>query len=92
LTASDAVNATRAVRWPGSRQPVRLWLRGGVGILFTLAWDATTLVPQPRSPDLWDEAGRGLLLVDAYSQWGHYRPPGEWAGKVVWARVPKLNA
>jgi len=86
---ANAVAATRAIRWPTSRPPVRLWLRGCIGILFVLTWDATTLVPQPRTPDLWDEAGRGLLLVDTYSQWGHYLPPGEGAGKVVWARVPK---
>jgi hypothetical protein len=89
---ANAVNATRAVRWPASRPPVRLWLRGGIGMLFALTWDATSLVPQPRSPDLWDETGRGLLLVDAYAQWGHYHPPGHDAGKVVWARVPKPAA
>ncbi len=88
----NAVNATQATRWPGSRPPVRLWLRAGIGILLVLAWDATTLVPQPGSPDLWDEAGRGLLFIDAFSTWGYYHPPGEDAGKVVWAQFPKPGA
>ena len=86
---ANAVNATQSIRWPGSRPPVRLWLRAGIGILFVLAWDATPQVPRPRSPDLWDEAGRGLLLVDAYSRWGCYHPPGDSAGKVIWAQCPK---
>jgi hypothetical protein len=89
---ANAVNATQATHWPASRPPVRLWLRGGVGCLFVLAWDATTLVPRPRSPDIWDEAGRGLLLVDAFSAWGCYHPPGESPGKVIWARIPKPGA
>ncbi|HUN33228.1 MAG TPA: ATP-binding protein [Trebonia sp.] len=89
---ANAVDATRAIRWPMSRPPVCLWLRGAIGILFVLAWDATTLIPQPRRSDVWDETGRGLLLVDALSRWGHYHPPGQDAGKVVWAQVPKPAA
>jgi anti-sigma regulatory factor (Ser/Thr protein kinase) len=88
---ANAINATRAIRWPVSRPPVRLWVRAGLGILFVLAWDATSLVPQPRSPDTWDEDGRGLLLIDTFAAWGCYHPPGEGAGKVVWAQVPKLR-
>jgi hypothetical protein len=89
---ANAVNATRATRWPASRPPVRLWLRGGIRILYVLAWDATSLVPQPRAADTWDEAGRGLLLIDTFSRWGHYNPPGEAVGKVVWAQLPKAQA
>jgi hypothetical protein len=89
---ANAVNATQATRWPVSRPPVRLWLRGGTGVLFVLAWDATSLIPRPRSAEIWDEDGRGLLLIDALSRWGCYHPPGENAGKVIWAQVPKPRA
>jgi hypothetical protein len=89
---ANAVNATQAIRWPASRPPVRLWVRGATGVLFVLAWDATQLVPEPRSPDIWDEDGRGLLFIGTYSRWGCYHPPGEGAGKVVWARFPKPGA
>ena len=86
---ANAVNATRAIRWPVSRPPVRLWLRGDTAVLFILVWDAVPQVPQPGSPGAWNEAGRGLVLVDAFSAWGYYHPPGDGAGKVVWAQLPK---
>ena len=42
--------------------------------------------PQPRNPDGLDEAGRGLLLIEAITdQWGAYRTA---TGKVVWATLP----
>jgi hypothetical protein len=90
---SNAVNATRAVRWPTSRPPVRMWVRGGraggAGTLVILAWDACPAVPVPASPDTMAEAGRGLLFISEYSRWGYYHPPGQDAGKVVWAQFPK---
>ncbi len=90
---ANAANATRAMRWPASRPPVRMWVRGGwlrgTGILVVLAWDACPTAPVPGSPDTMDEAGRGLLFIGEYSRWGYYHPPGENAGKVVWAEFPK---
>ena len=86
---ANAVTATQAILWRTSRPPVRLWVRGDTGLLFVLAWDAVPQAPQPGSPGIWDEAGRGLLLIDAFSRWGYYHPPGDGAGKVVWAQVPK---
>ena len=86
---ANAVNTTQAIRWPASRPPVRLWVRGDIGLLFVLAWDATTQAPQPASPGTSDEAGRGLLIIDALSRWGYYHPPGDGSGKVIWAQVPK---
>jgi hypothetical protein len=83
---ANAVNTTQAIRWPASRPPVRLWIRGDIGMLVILAWDATSQAPQLSSPDIWDETGRGLLLIDAYSRWGYYHPPGDGAGKVIWAQ------
>jgi hypothetical protein len=86
---ANAVTVTRAIRWPASRPPVRLWVRGDTGLLFILAWDAVQQEPQPCSPGIWDEAGRGLLLIDAFATWGYYHPPGDGAGKVIWAQLPK---
>jgi hypothetical protein len=85
---TNAVTA-QAIRWPASRPPVRLWLRGGTGLLFILVWDGVPQVPQPAIPGIGDEAGRGLLLVDAFSRWGYYRPAGDNSGKVVWSQLPK---
>jgi len=86
---ANAVNATRAVRWPTYRPPVRLWLRGDTAVLFIITWDAVPQDPQPARPRTGDEAGRGLVLVGAFSRWGYYHPPGDSAGKVVWAQLPK---
>ena len=86
---TNAVTATQAIRWPASRPPVRLWARGDIGLLVILVWDAVLQVPQPTMPGIGDEAGRGLLLIDAFSRWGYYHPPGDSAGKVVWSQLPK---
>jgi hypothetical protein len=90
---ANAVNATQAMHWPASRPPVRMWVRGGwlhsTGTLIVLVWDACPTPPVPGSPDTLDEAGRGLLFISAYSRWGYYHPPGEHAGKVLWAQIPK---
>jgi len=90
---ANAVNATQAMRWPASRPPVRMWLRGGwlhgPPTLVVLVWDACPTSPVPGNPGTLDEAGRGLLFMSEYSRWGHYRPPGEDAGKVIWAEFPK---
>jgi hypothetical protein len=85
----NAVNATQAICWLASRPPVRLWVRGDVGLLFILVWDATTQSPQLTSPGVADEAGRGLLIVGALSRWGFYHPPDDEVGKVIWAQLPK---
>ncbi len=86
---ANAVNATQAIRWRFSRPPVRLWVRGDTGVLFVLAWDAAPQIPRLGNPGHWDEAGRGLLLMDALSRWGYYQPRGDNAGKVTWAQLPK---
>jgi hypothetical protein len=87
---ANAVGATRAATWPASRPPVRLWVRGGIGLLIVLVWDACGTEPAPGNPGTDDETGRGLLLIAAFARWGYYHPPGDGAGKVVWARIPKL--
>jgi hypothetical protein len=86
---ANAVQATQDAHWPTSRPPVRMWLRAASGLLFVLVWDACTSEPTPASPDADDETGRGLLLIGACSRWGFYHPPGDAAGKVIWAQLPK---
>ncbi|MFI9272919.1 ATP-binding protein [Kitasatospora sp. NPDC052896] len=50
--------------------------------------DASSAPPEPREPGPDDEAGRGLILVNALSaQWG-WRPRGDQGiGKITWAVV-----
>jgi hypothetical protein len=43
----------------------------------------------PACAEIDDETGRGLLFIRTYSRWGFYQPPGDGAGKVVWAEFPK---
>src|SRR6478609_263316 len=49
-------------------------------------WDACRTSPVLRTPDLDDEGGRGLCLVDLLARsWGYYRPAS--GGKVVWCTL-----
>jgi anti-sigma regulatory factor (Ser/Thr protein kinase) len=50
-------------------------------------WDHNFRLPEPARPDLDDEHGRGLVMVDALAeQWG-WDLPGSGRGKIVWALV-----
>jgi anti-sigma regulatory factor (Ser/Thr protein kinase) len=50
-------------------------------------WDEDPTPPRRQEPELDDEGGRGLLLVEALSsRWGYYIPDDH-HGKVVWAEV-----
>jgi anti-sigma regulatory factor (Ser/Thr protein kinase) len=51
-------------------------------------WDASTAAPARKRHAAPDEpGGRGLMLVEAYSErWGWGTVPG-WAGKIVWAEL-----
>lgn len=61
-------------------------LRIAGSTLFVEVWDGTTKMPGQRSSDIEDEGGRGLLLVDKYSdQWG--ASPGVLGGKVVYGTL-----
>jgi hypothetical protein len=66
-----------------------MWARADTGILVVLVWDACAAEPVPANAATDDETGRGLLFVQAYSRWGCYHPPGDGAGKVIWAQFPK---
>ena len=86
---SNAVAATQRIAWELGRPPVRLWTMGSGAAVVTLVWDASAEAPRLGTPSPDAESGRGLILVDALAEWGHYRPPGTFGGKVVWARIPK---
>jgi hypothetical protein len=84
---TNALMATRGVRWTAAVPPVRLWLRGGRPGVAVLAWDATVTAPVPRDAGDEDESGRGLAIVAALSaQWGYYYP-AQSRGKVAWAVI-----
>jgi hypothetical protein len=86
---ANAVAATRKIAWELGRPPVRLWTLASRQAVVTLVWDASAQAPRLGAPGLEEESGRGLVLVDALAEWGHYRAPGAFGGKVVWARLPK---
>jgi len=80
---TNAITATRATR---SIQPVRIWLLSDTRTLLVLVWDASPGRPQVTEAADDAEHGRGLLIVQAYSdRWGTYPTP-QIGGKVVWAQ------
>lgn len=80
VTASQAADRTLAVR---------LWLLSDKAHVLVLVHDASAQPPVLTRVDPRAERGRGLLLVDAFSeQWGWYSP-SEADGKVVWALISK---
>jgi hypothetical protein len=87
---TNSVVALSEVRWEGGLPPVRLWVLGGAQGVMLLVWDALAENPKPRQADVWDESGRGLLIVQRYSaSWDSYParvPPG---GKVTRALIDK---
>ncbi len=84
---TNALAATRGVRWTAGVPPVRLWLRAGPSEMAVLAWDATVTAPVPRDAGDEDESGRGLAIVAALSaQWGYYHPARS-RGKATWAVI-----
>lgn len=55
--------------------------------LLVEVWDENALPPAPVQPNLADEGGRGLMLVDALTErWG-WSLPSSGRGKIVWALV-----
>ena len=86
LVASELV--TNALRYavpmgtPGT--PVRLSLIRYTSRVVCAVRDPSTVPPAPKDPDYVAETGRGLHLVDSFSEnWGWHPLSG--SGKVVWA-------
>ncbi len=82
LVVSELVtNAVLHAR-PSASSP-ELHLHAGSTWLRIEVHDTDPRPPQPRTPIGLDEAGRGLLLIEAITdQWGVYRTA---TGKAVWA-------
>ncbi|MGP3971965.1 ATP-binding protein [Streptomyces sp. 6N223] len=61
-------------------------LRQATGIRIEVT-DRHPVLPEPRTPALWDESGRGLaLLAQLADAWGVTPLPGG-GGKTVWLRL-----
>jgi hypothetical protein len=84
---TNSVVATCGMSWASAAPPVRVWLRGGPGLLAILAWDAVLTAPVPREATEDDESGRGLAIVTALSADRGFYYPERYGGKVTWAIV-----
>ena len=85
---TNSVTATRAISWPQSVPPVRLWLLADPASVLVAAWDAAPGLPRCREARGDDEDGRGLAIVAALSaRWGCYRCAASDGGKVTWAHI-----
>jgi anti-sigma regulatory factor (Ser/Thr protein kinase) len=78
-------NAVAAARTMPQIPPVRLWLLANKTQVLILVWDACPQPPALIEAGDYAESGRGLFLVQAFSdRWGSY-PTSLMGGKVVWA-------
>jgi anti-sigma regulatory factor (Ser/Thr protein kinase) len=85
LVVSELVtNAVRYAMYAGGRHGIELLLmRVAPHVLLAVA-DPSDEVPTPKEPDFISENGRGLYIVETYSQcWGW--DPLARGGKAVWA-------
>lgn len=66
---------------------IHLRLSAGRHAALVEVWDENFKPPQPSQPDLDDESGRGLMLVEALAErWG-WALPTTGRGKIVWALI-----
>jgi anti-sigma regulatory factor (Ser/Thr protein kinase) len=74
LVVSELVsNAVRASRAVPLATPVRLWLLSDRAQVQVVVWDANPQPPVRAGASAESENGRGLMLVEAFSQqWGWY--------------------
>jgi anti-sigma regulatory factor (Ser/Thr protein kinase) len=85
---TNSVAATRAISWPRSIPPVRLWLLADPAGVLVAVWDDGPGLPRCRQADRDDEDGRGLAIVAVLSaRWGCYRCAAPDGGKVTWAFI-----
>jgi anti-sigma regulatory factor (Ser/Thr protein kinase) len=81
---TNSVAAARAMPQTG---PVRLWLLSDTRKVLVMVWDANPQPPALIEVGDFAENGRGLFLVQAFSErWGTYPTP-QMGGKVVWALI-----
>jgi anti-sigma regulatory factor (Ser/Thr protein kinase) len=89
IVSELAANAVQATRDMGLDTGIRVTLTfDGSGVLVAV-WDAVESPPVPSSPDEDSENGRGLLIVEALSEWTDVRPvpASRGGGKLVRARI-----
>ena len=97
LVSELITNAVKATA--GQQQAaIRLQLSSDSASVLVEVWDADPQPPAPRdlgdddTPDLQEEGGRGLFLVEALStRWNWYLTQ-EPAGKVVWCELATAHA
>lgn len=78
-------NSVAAARAMPQIEPVRLWLLSDTRKVVVLVWDVNPQPPTLIEADDDAESGRGLFLVQAFSErWGSYPTP-QMGGKVIWA-------
>jgi anti-sigma regulatory factor (Ser/Thr protein kinase) len=78
-------NSVAAARAMSQIEPVRLWLLTDTRKVLVMVWDANPQPPILMEVGDFAENGRGLLLIQAFSErWGSYPTP-QMGGKVVWA-------
>jgi anti-sigma regulatory factor (Ser/Thr protein kinase) len=86
---SNAVKAVQDLE-PALRQPIGLRLSSDGARLLIQIWDCNPTLPTKRemhgeeSPGLELEGGRGLFLVESYSERWDVYPTTQCGGKVVW--------
>jgi anti-sigma regulatory factor (Ser/Thr protein kinase) len=68
---------------------VLLWVISDKASLVIHVWDGSDEMPVRRNAAIYEESGRGLMLVESLSSdWGAYRKA---AGKVVWVKIDPVS-
>jgi anti-sigma regulatory factor (Ser/Thr protein kinase) len=89
---SNAVKAVQDLE-PALRQPIGLRLSSDGARLLIQIWDCSPALPVKQKVDgagssgMDLEGGRGLFLVESYSERWDFYPTAPWGGKVVWCVV-----
>jgi anti-sigma regulatory factor (Ser/Thr protein kinase) len=84
---TNSVNAYGRLTAPGVPVTDLSMTSDGSQIMISV-WDACDDLPEPHRAGAGDDCGRGLMMVEAYSEsWGFY-PDASRGGKVVWALLP----
>ena len=83
---SNAIKAVHRLH-PDLRHPIALRVSSDRSRLLMEVWDCSPELPKKAQPDGQSENGRGLVLIEAYSdRWSFYATP-QWGGKVVWCVI-----
>lgn len=74
-------------KYRAGKPPVRLWVMSDRARVLVQVWDGNDQLPRKGEPELEDEGGRGLFVVEGLcAKYGAYRAEGS-TGKVVWGVV-----